>query len=76
MRKMQTLAPHTTQLHPQFIKDAAGASLVVLPRDEYETLIVALEDLEDVMLYDQAMREDNGERILLADYIKTRGKNA
>ncbi len=39
--------------------------------------IEELDDLEDIRLYDQAKEEDNGERILLSDYIKKRkAKNA
>ena len=39
--------------------------------------IEELEDMEDIRLYDQAKKEDNGERILLSDYIKKRkAKNA
>ncbi len=34
--------------------------------------IEELEDLEDVRLYDEAKKEDDGERILLSDYLKKR----
>lgn len=60
-------------LHPQYIKDANGEkSLVVLSAKEFETIIEELEDLEDVKLYDEAKKEDNGERILFSDYLKNR----
>lgn len=60
-------------LHPQYIKDANGEkSLVILPAKEFETLMEELEDLEDVKLYDEAKKEDDGERILFSDYLKSR----
>lgn len=61
------------QIHPQYIKDAsAKASLVVLPIAEYNLLIEALEDMDDVRAYDAATAEDDGERVPLSDYIKQR----
>ncbi|MEQ1733319.1 MAG: hypothetical protein ABL940_06575 [Bacteroidia bacterium] len=62
-------------LHPQYIKDTAGKNLVVLPQNEFDYLIEELEDIEDVKLYDDAKKNDTGERILFADYLKTRKKN-
>lgn len=51
-------------IHPQFIKDNNGKkSMVILPLKEFETLIEELEDLEDVRMYDNAKKNDNGERI-------------
>ena len=50
-------------IHPQFIKNTAGKNLVILPQDEFDRIIEVLEDLEDVRLYDQAKKEDSGERI-------------
>lgn len=62
-------------IHPQFIKDDNGQnSLVVLPIKEFDNLIEELESLEDVKLYDQAKKEDTGERILFSDYLKNRKK--
>ena len=65
-------------VHPQYIKDASGnKSLVVLPAEEFDNIMEELEDLEDVRLYDEAKKEDNGERILFSDYLKNRKqKNA
>jgi hypothetical protein len=40
--------------------------------DEYQTLMEELEELEDVVSYDKAKLEDDGERILLSYYLKTR----
>lgn len=60
-------------LHPQYIKDTKGEeSLVILPAKEFETLMEELEDLEDIKLYDEAKKEDDGERILFSDYLKNR----
>lgn len=64
-------------LNPQYIKDSAGKSLVVLYQKEFENLLQRfqdlegirrkllekLEDLEDVRLYDQAKKSDTGEQI-------------
>ena len=62
-------------LHPQYIKDTAGKNLVVLPQNEFDYLIEELEDIEDVKLYDDAKKNDTEERILFADYLKTRKQN-
>jgi hypothetical protein len=60
-------------VHPQYIKDADGnKTLVVLPAKEFDTLIEMLEELEDIELYDEAKKEDTGERILFSDYLKNR----
>ncbi|MPR32054.1 hypothetical protein [Salmonirosea aquatica] len=60
------------QVHPQFITDTVGKKLVVLPLDEFNAMIEELEDLEDVRLYDEAKREDDGSRISLDDYLSQR----
>ena len=41
---------------------------------EYKKIIEQLEDLEDIRLYDQAKREDDGERVLFDKYLKNRKK--
>lgn len=64
-------------IHPQYIKDTAGKNLVILPQKEFDTLMEELEELEDIKLYDEAKKEDTGERILFSDYLKNRKrKNA
>ena len=63
-----------TDLNPQFIKDTAGKNLVVLPQEEFEQLLEELEGLEDVRLYDEASKNDTGERILFSEYLKIRKK--
>lgn len=63
-------------IHPQYIKDANGQkSMVILPVKEFDTIIEELEELEDIKLYDEAKKEDTGERILFSDYLKNRKKN-
>ncbi len=61
-------------LNPQYIKDTAGKNLVIIPQKEFEYLMEELEELEDVKLFDQAEKEDTGERILFSDYLKKRKK--
>jgi PHD/YefM family antitoxin component YafN of YafNO toxin-antitoxin module len=42
-------------VHPQYITDTQGKKLsVVLPLDEFETIMEELEELEDIRLYDEA----------------------
>ncbi|OJU24842.1 MAG: hypothetical protein BGN92_08670 [Sphingobacteriales bacterium 41-5] len=57
---------------PQFIKDTAGKQLVILSKKEYDAIIDELEEAEDVRLYDDAKKNDSGERILFTDYLKQR----
>jgi PHD/YefM family antitoxin component YafN of YafNO toxin-antitoxin module len=62
-------------INPQFITDVNGEKLsVVLPIDEFEAIMEELDELEDIKLYDEAKRDDDGERILLSDYLKSRQK--
>ena len=64
-----------TTLHPQYIKDVNGQnSLVVLTVKEFDSLIEEVEDSEDIKLYDEAKKEDTGERILFSEYLKNRKK--
>jgi len=62
-------------VHPQYIKVIhSNKSLVILPVEEFDAL---MEELEDIRLYDEAKKEDTGERILFSDYLKDRKqKNA
>ncbi|MDD4968949.1 MAG: hypothetical protein PHT07_05930 [Paludibacter sp.] len=51
-------------VHPQFIKDNKGKKIfVILPAQEFETLLENLEELEDIRLYDQVRGEDDGQQI-------------
>ncbi len=57
----------------QFLTDEKGnKTAVLLSIKKYNKLIEKLEDLEDVRLYDEAKREDDGYRISFEDYLKTR----
>ena len=56
------------ELHPQYIKDANGnKSFVILPAKEFEILMEELDDIEDVRLYDEAKKNDTGERISMEE---------
>lgn len=60
-------------IHPQYIKDTDGnKSLVILTVKEFDALMEELDDIEDVRLYDEAKKEDTGERISLSDYLISR----
>jgi hypothetical protein len=60
-------------METQFLTDEKGnRTAVLLPIKKYNKLIEKLEDLEDVRLYDEAKREDDGFRISFEDYVKTR----
>jgi len=61
-------------ISPQYIKDTAGRKMVVLPEKDYKKLLDELEELDDIRLYDAAKKEDSGERISFADYLKKRKK--
>jgi len=65
-------------VHPQYIKDPNGnKSLVVLTAIEFDAIMEELEDMEDVRLYDEAKKNDTGERVSFSDYLKSRkAKNA
>lgn len=67
-----------TAIHPQFITDNNGNKIsAVIPMEEFSAIMEELEDIEDVRLYDEAKKEDNGKRILFSDYVKNRKeKNA
>ncbi len=60
-------------METQFLTDKKGNKTgVLLSMKQYKKLIKKLEDLEDVRLYDEAKREDDGYRISFDDYMKTR----
>lgn len=67
-----------TRINHQYITDNTGKKIsVVIPINEYNALLEELEELEDVKLYDEAKKQDNGERILFSEYLKNRkSKNA
>lgn len=60
-------------METQFLTDEKGnKTAVLLSIKKYNELIEKLEDLEDVRLYDEAKKEDDGFRISFEDYVKTR----
>lgn len=59
-------------VHPQYITDTAGKKLVIISAKEFESIMEELEELEDIRAYDEAKKEDDGSRISLNDYLKTR----
>ena len=60
-------------METQFLTDKKGnRTAVVLPIKEYNKMIEKLEDIEDVRLYDEAKKEDDGYRISFEDYLITR----
>ncbi|SFD40186.1 hypothetical protein [Flavobacterium phragmitis] len=55
----------------QFITDEEGnRTAVLLPIKQYNKLLEKLEDLEDVKLYDEAKRNDDGFRISIDEAFK------
>ena len=61
----------------QYITDDHGKKLaIILPIKVYEKMLDDLEEIEDIRLYEEAKQNDDGERILLSEYIeKRRRKN-
>ena len=58
-------------VHPQYINDINGKkSMVILPVKEFEIIMEELEDLEDIRLYDEAKKNDTGERISMEEAFK------
>ncbi|MCB9201921.1 MAG: hypothetical protein H6604_02570 [Flavobacteriales bacterium] len=65
-------------IQPNYITDGNGNKIsVILSLKDFNSMIEELEELEDIKLYDQAKKEDNGKRISFSDYLKKRkNKNA
>lgn len=64
-------------VHPQYITDTSGSKLVVLSSKEFNSMIDAIEELDDIQAYDEFKRTDDGKRVLFSDYLKKRKlKNA
>jgi hypothetical protein len=59
---------------PKFVYDENGNKTdVLLSLADYEAMLEALEDAEDVLLYDEAKQEDDGTLISLEDMKKSLG---
>lgn len=64
-------------IHPQYINDNTGKKMVVLLKKEFDSLMELLEELEDIRIYDEVKKNDDGKRIKFTDYLKKRqDKNA
>ena len=65
-------------VEPRYITDSKGKKIyVVLPIEDFNAIMEELVELEDLKLYDEAKKEDTGERILFSEYVKNRKeKNA
>jgi hypothetical protein len=64
-------------VHPQYITDTSGSKLVELSSKEFDLMIDAFEELDDIQAYDEFKRTDDGKRVLFSDYFKKRKlKNA
>lgn len=60
-------------LKQQYITDEQGKKLaIILPINEYKKMLEEIKELEDIRLYDEAKKEDDGKRVLLTDYQKKR----
>ncbi|MCC6288547.1 MAG: hypothetical protein IT249_11750 [Chitinophagaceae bacterium] len=56
---------------PQYITDDKGKKLsVVLSMKDYKKILEELEELEDIRLYDEAKKNDTGERIPMDEAFK------
>jgi hypothetical protein len=59
----------------QYIIDSKGKKVsVILPIKQYEKLLEKLDDMEDLRLYDDSKKDDDGTRITLEDYINERNQ--
>jgi hypothetical protein len=57
----------------QFVTDNDGKKVaVILPLGDYKKMLEELDELEDIRLYDEVKKNDDGKRVLLADYVKKR----
>lgn len=56
-------------VHPQYITDTSGNKLVVLSSKEFDSMIDALEELDDIQEYDEFKRTDDGKRVLFSEYF-------
>lgn len=58
-------------IHPQYITDHSGEKIfAVIPISEFESLLEELEDMEDVWLYDEAKKDDDGPSIPIGEAFK------
>ena len=55
--------------------DQVMSQVMQLPRQQKIRLSEELEEMEDIRLYDEAKKNDDGEYILFSDYLKNRRKD-
>lgn len=60
-------------INPKFITNSEGEQFVIISQNEFDNIIEALEGQEDVQLYDEVKKEDDGTRVIFSDYLKNRG---
>lgn len=58
------------KINPEFIKDSEGRNFVVLSQKEFDEILEELEELEDIRLFDEAKKNDTGERIPMEEAFK------
>ncbi len=57
----------------QYITDNKGKKIaIIIPIEDDKKLLEEVEELEDIRAYDEAKKEDNGDRIPFNEYIKKR----
>ena len=62
-----------TTLNPQYITDKNGnKTAVILKIEEYHKILEELEDIEDIIIYDETKKEDDGTRVEIREYLKNR----
>lgn len=59
-------------IHPQYINDNTGEKMVVLLKKEFDSLMELLDELEDIRIYDEVKKKDDGKRIEFSEYLKKR----
>ena len=65
-----------TTLNPQYITDKKGRkTAVILKIKEYQKILEELEDAEDITLYDEAKKDDDGTRIPMNEVFEAIEKN-
>ena len=59
-------------VHAQYIVDGSGKRVsVILPVNDYESMLDKIEELEDIRIYDE-VKAKNEKSILLEDYVRKR----
>ncbi len=58
-------------LHPHYITDNTGKKIsVVISIEQFNSMVEELEELDDIRLYDEAKRNDDGGRIPMLEAFK------